>query len=149
LTEYRLLRSDPLRFVSIAEYEDFMAEICTLTAETTQIIHALGRRDLLRREVQQKTVEKAILQSNERHLQHLPPWSQYLAPGAPSLPVAQFLAPFETRPPVDANFPDHRRVSRSSVQALPQAATSILASWALEFQKANDFYRQVDTYKLA
>lgn len=146
VAEYHLLRNDPSRFASSDEYKEFLATMHTLTADTTQVIRAVKARYQLRLKVQNDINKEISLAGNQRHLPHLSPWSQYLAPGAPSLPAARFLPPFETRPPTDVSFPDHRRISRTSVQALPQAATAILGTWALEFQKANDFYHQVPTY---
>jgi len=115
----------------------------TLTADTMQIIRAIKHRDQLRQKVQQETIKDMSQQSYRYPFPHLPPWTRFLAHGSPSIPSARFMAPFEARPPSDISFPDHRRIVRTSTQTLPQAATGILATWALEFQQANDFYHQV------
>ncbi|OBW63793.1 MAG: Adenylate cyclase protein [Aureobasidium pullulans] len=140
--EFRLLKDDVSRFASNIEYEDFLTTMYTLTADTTKVIRAIKRRDQLRQKVQQETVKEISQQSYRYSFPHLPPWTRFLAHGSPSIPSAHFMAPFEARPPSDISFPDHRRIVRTSVQALPQAATGILATWALEFQQANDFYHQ-------
>lgn len=146
LAEYHLLRNDATRFASRAEYEDFLATMYTLTAETAQVIHAIKRRDKVRLKVQEETVRDTTKESNPHHKSHLPPWSQFLAPGSPSYAVARFLSPFESRPPSHPGFPDYHRVIRTSFQTLPQAAMGILASWACEFQQANDYFHQVSAH---
>ncbi|THY21824.1 hypothetical protein D6D01_06372 [Aureobasidium pullulans] len=142
LVDFRLLKDDVSRFASNAEYEEFLTTMYTLTADTMQIIRAIKRRDQLRQKVQQETIKDMSQQSYRYPFPHLPPWTRFLAHGSPSIPSARFMAPFEARPPSDISFPDHRRVVRTSSQTLPQAATGILATWALEFQQANDFYHQ-------
>jgi hypothetical protein len=146
LGEYHMLRNDVTRFASNAEYEDFLATMYTLTAETAQIIQAIKHRDQVRLKVQEETVKDTTKESNPHHISHLPPWSQFLAPGSPSYVVARFLSPFESRPPSHPSFPDYRRVIRTSFQTLPQAAMGILAVWAAEFQQANDYFHQVPAH---
>lgn len=143
LVEYRMLRNDASRFASKAEYEDFLATMYTLTAEAAQVIRSIKRRDQVRLNVQKETVKDIADESNPHRKLHLPPWSQFLAPGSPSFVVARFLSPFETRPPSNPSFPDYRRVIRTSYQTLPQAAAGILAVWTAEFQQANDYFHQV------
>ncbi|KAG9832752.1 hypothetical protein KCV05_g15528, partial [Aureobasidium melanogenum] len=142
LVEYRMLRNDASRFASKAEYEDFLATMYTLTAEAAQVIRSIKRRDQVRLNVQKETVKDIADESNPHRKLHLPPWSQFLAPGSPSFVVARFLSPFETRPPSNPSFPDYRRVIRTSYQTLPQAAAGILAVWTAEFQQANDYFHQ-------
>jgi len=146
LAEYRMLRDDPTRFATHAEYEDFLATMHTLTAETAKVIHAIKRRNLVRLRVQKESATDTTMESNPHHVSYLPPWSQFLAPGSPSYAVARFLSPFESRPPSHPSFPDYRRVIRTSFQTLPQAALGILATWGSEFQQANDYFHQVPAH---
>lgn len=143
MEECRELHDDPTRFASEDEYEDFLETMYTLTAEMAKVIHAIKRRDQVRLRVQEQSARDTTMESNPHHISHLPPWSQFLAPGSPSYAVARFLSPFESRPPSHPSFPDHRHVTRTSFQTLPQAALGILATWASEFQQANDYFHQV------
>lgn len=134
------------QFSSENEYLNFCSSVATLIKETAEIVQALQHREELQLMVQEEKREAMARESRPSYRQGLPPWSQFLAKGAPALPVAHFLAPLPTRPPLDPKYPLARRVWSTSTQALPQATSAILARWTWEFKSAIDYYHGVSSH---
>lgn len=141
--EFVYIRDKRDKFSSESEYLKFCLSVATLTEGTTEIIKALQHREELHLLIQKEKQQAVARETHPSYRHDLSPWSQFLTKGAPALPMAHFVAPLPIRPPLDPEYPLVCRVRSTSVQALPQATTAILARWAWEFKNAIDYYHRV------
>ncbi|GAB7353583.1 hypothetical protein MBLNU459_g4007t1 [Dothideomycetes sp. NU459] len=140
--DFVYIRDQRDNFPSQVEFVHFCTSAMALIEETTEIIEALHHREDTLINAQEETLKEVAKEAHPRYKNDLPPWSQFVAKGAPALHLAHFLAPLPHRVPMVPEYPLTRRVKATSVQALPPATTTILATWTLEFKKAIDYYHQ-------
>lgn len=137
------LKKSPYRFATRKEYSSFISKVTKFVKGLIKIMDATERHEDARDDLEEEMFIDRYIEAHPKHRGAHMPWSHYLASGAPSLAVSHFLAPYVYPPPKDPRLPHIDKIVSSSVQALPQATTAILARWTWEFKRAIDFYHAV------
>lgn len=143
VSEIHPLRVSLGLWASQDEYKNCMAKIYRIVRDTIKVIKALKERDSLRLATQEENHAMVVKRTHPKYKPAAQPWDQFLTFGAPSLPVAHFLAPYPFPVPVDVRYPHMRQIKSTAVQALPQATSGVLARWTLGFKTAIDYYHNV------
>lgn len=141
--EFSSLKSNQTLFASSEDYADFISTARSLIKGTIMIIKASKDRDTIRLSVQKEIFDEKVREAHPKYKPSRRPWTKFLAPGAPGLQHANFLPPYEFPVPIDPKFPQFRVLKTSSIQALPQATSAIVAKWTWDFKQAIDYYHQV------